>query len=81
MVHLVMHVMATKGISISLPKHELENHDGHHQEPHLAEEMTQSECDLVSSGSMSRHQKLDASMWSSCHKEVCTIYQIDVGHI
>ena len=41
MLHLVTHVMAIEGISISFLKHELmKNHDGHHREPHLAEEMT-----------------------------------------
>ena len=38
MLHLVMHVMATEEMSITLLKHELiENHDGHHQEPHPTE--------------------------------------------
>ena len=41
MLHMVMHVMETKGVSIALLQHEMmENHDGYQQEPHPTEEMT-----------------------------------------
>lgn len=40
MVHLVMYVMETEGVSIALLTHELENNDVSHWESHLVQEMT-----------------------------------------
>jgi hypothetical protein len=51
----MMHVIATEEVCIIVLKHEPENHDGNHQEPHMAKDMTWFECDLVSSRSMSRN--------------------------
>ena len=79
MLHLVTHVMVAKGILIDLLKHELmKNHDGNDLEHHLAEEMPRIECDLVTSKWATWNQQHATSVLS-CHKEVCTIYQIDVG--
>lgn len=81
MLHLVTHIKATEGVSIALLKHDLmENHDGYHREPHVAGEMILFEHKPVSSRSVSGHRQHDAVV-SSCHEEVCVIYQIDVGHI
>ena len=46
--HLVIHVMVNEGMSITLLKHDLiENHDGHHLEAHLVEEMNWNECNPI----------------------------------
>ena len=47
--HLIMHVMVNEGMLTTLLKHELtKNHDGHHWEHHLVEEMTWTKYEPVS---------------------------------
>ena len=72
--------MMNEGMSVTLLKHQLEeNHDGKHQESH-PQKMMWTEHDPISYEWELGNQQHDAPVISS-HKEVCSIYQTDLGPI